>query len=257
MIGRSGRGLVALAAVVAAPAFAQQATTTMPVATPSGDHLRLVLNAAASMGSFTLSDQRHTTEYAETAVVTTSQKVGAGYVTDLALQVRLHRGLGLLVGYSFGSRDASGTYAAQRPHPLYLDQPRTAQGELGGYRYTENTVHADVAYGAVHGKLEWVLFAGPSFFQVKPDMLDQLSYAEQYPYDQLTVTSAPSRRLDVSKVGFNVGGGLDWRLSRLFGAGVQVRYAAAQVKVQATPEASQATIDAGGLQLAGGVRLHF
>ncbi len=209
------------------------------------------------MGSFTLSDQRHTTEYAETAVVTTSQKVGAGYVTDLALQVRLYRGLGLLVGYTFGSRDASGTYTAQRPHPLYLDQPRTAQGALSGYRYTENAVHADAAYGASRGKLEWVLFAGPSFFQLKPDLLDALAYAEQYPYDQLTVTSAPARRLAVSKVGFNVGGGLDWRLSRLFGAGVQLRYAAAQAKVRANPAASEVTIDAGGLQVAGGVRLHF
>jgi len=264
MSGWNRRILAALGLVLlAAPALAQQrppqqtTTTTMPTATPAAERVRVVLNGAAAMGSFTLSDQRHTTDYAETSTVTSSQSIGTGYVTDLAVQVRVYRGLGVLLGYSFGSRDASGTYAAQRPHPLYLDQPRSAQGALSGYRYTENALHADVAYGGAHGKLEWVVFAGPTFFQVKADMLDQLVYSEQYPYDQLTVSSAPSRRVDVSKVGFNGGGGLDWRLSRLFGAGVQLRYAAAQAKVQATPDASQATLDAGGLQLAAGLRLHF
>jgi hypothetical protein len=56
-----------------------------------------------------------------------------------------------------------------------------------------------------------------------------------------------------------VGGRLDYRFgsSRRFGAGAQVLYSTASVKLRAVPEATEATFDAGGLSVGAGVRVYF
>jgi hypothetical protein len=56
-----------------------------------------------------------------------------------------------------------------------------------------------------------------------------------------------------------VGGRLDYRFgrSRRFGAGVQVLYSTASVKLKAEPAASEASFDAGGLSVGAGLRVYF
>ena len=80
-----------------------------------------------------------------------------------------------------------------------------------------------------------------------------------YPYDELTITSTPSTTVKESPTGFNVGGRLDYRFgaSRRFGAGVQVLYSSASVKLKAEPAATDATFDAGGLSVGAGLRVYF
>ena len=62
-----------------------------------------------------------------------------------------------------------------------------------------------------------------------------------------------------SPTGFNVGGRLDYRFgsSRRFGAGVQVLYSAASVKLRAAPEATETRFDAGGISVGAGLRVYF
>ncbi len=80
-----------------------------------------------------------------------------------------------------------------------------------------------------------------------------------YPYDELTITSTPSTTVKESPTGFNVGGRLDYRFgrSRRFGAGVQVLYSTASVKLKAAADATDATFDAGGLSVGAGLRVYF
>ncbi|MGE5124923.1 MAG: hypothetical protein ACM3PV_01435, partial [Betaproteobacteria bacterium] len=87
--------------------------------------------------------------------------------------------------------------------------------------------------------------------------LERLTYNEAYPYDDLSLASAPARRVKASPTGLNVGGRLDYRLGRNLGAGVQLRYSRASVKLRATSDATQASFNAGGLQAGAGLRLYF
>ncbi|HUL78811.1 MAG TPA: hypothetical protein VL691_16220, partial [Vicinamibacteria bacterium] len=146
-----------------------------------------------------------------------------------------------------------------RPHPLYLNQPRTASASLSGYGYTEGAIDADVAFARAAGHLDWALFAGATLFQVEADLLGTPTYDEKYPYDTLAIASTPSTRATDSPVGFNAGGRLDYRFgsSRRFGAGVQVRYSTASVKLKAVPAATEAGFDAGGLSIGAGLRVYF
>jgi hypothetical protein len=153
----------------------------------------------------------------------------------------------------------TGHVEVSRPHPLYLDRHRSASSEISGYDLTESAVHVDLAYARAAGHLDWALFAGATLFQVEADLLAKPTYTDVYPYDELVITSTPSTSVKESPTGFNVGGRLDYRFgsSRRFGAGVQVLYSTASVKLRAAPEATEATFDAGGLSLGAGVRVYF
>ena len=250
---------VAALAAAASSARAQAASGTAPAPGPAPDRVRLVLNFGFWPSGPSYSDSRTLTEYAEQTTIRTSYETGSGFGPDLALQVRLFRGLGILVGYSRHTRDVTGTVDVSRPHPLYLNRPRTASAEVSGYEYAEGALDLDLAFARTAGHLDWALFAGATLFQVETDLLGTPTYDEEYPYDELAIVSTPAVTVKDSPTGFNVGGRLDYRFgsSRRFGAGVQLRYSTASVKLKATPEATEASFDAGGFSVGAGVRIYF
>jgi hypothetical protein len=228
---------------------------------PAVTRFRLVANFSAMPSSLNYDDVRTTTVYAETQTIRTSDEAGTGLGGDGALQVSLFGGLGLLAGYSYGTRDVSGTADITRPHPLYLNRPRTASAELSGYGYTEGAFDVDVAYSPTTRSrhLDWALFAGVTFFKVEADLLDVPTFDERYPYDELTVLSTPGRPIKENATGWNVGGRLDYRFgkSKSFGVGLQLRYSAASVELGATDATTKSTIDAGGISVGAGLRAYF
>ncbi len=259
---RLDRGLtLAALAVAAVVACAPAARAQEPAATPASvpDRVRVVVNAAFWPGGPGYSDTQTFPEYAETTTIRTSYDAGSAFGPDLAVQVSLHRGLGVLVGYSHSSRDVAGTVNVSRPHPLYLNKPRTATAQTSGYKLAEGALYLDVAYTRPAGRLEWAVFAGVALFQVEADLLSKPTYTDVYPYDDLVVASTPSTRVKDSPAGFNIGGRLDYRFgsAKRFGAGVQVGYATASVKLKGTPESTEATFDAGGFSIGAGVRVYF
>jgi hypothetical protein len=235
------------------------APAAAPSAAEAATRFRLVLNGAAALGTQSYDDVRTPIEYAERASIRTSYETGTGLGFDAALQVSLFRGLGVLAGYSYTTRDATGSVDVSRPHPLYLDRPRSASAELAGYGYSEGALDLDLAFARSAGALDWALFAGVTLFQVQADLLDVPTYEESYPYDELRILSTPARAVEESATGWNVGGRLDYRFgqSRRFGMGVQLRYSSASVALTAGQDATAATIDAGGLAVGAGVRLYF
>jgi len=250
---------VAALAAAASSARAQAASGTAPAPGPAPGRVRLVLNAGFWPSSASYGDSRTLTEYVEQTTIRTSYETGEGLGPDLALQVSLFRGLGILVGYSRHTRDVTGTVDVSRPHPLYLNRPRTASAEISGYEYAEGALDLDLAFARTAGHLDWALFAGATLFEVETDLLGTPTYDEEYPYDELAIASTPAVTVKDSPTGFNVGGRLDYRFgsSRRFGAGVQLRYSTASVKLKATPEATEASFDAGGFSVGAGVRIYF
>jgi hypothetical protein len=244
---------------VGAQAPASEPERAAAPSAPAAARFRLVLDAAFGLAQPSFSDSRTLPEYAEQTTIRTSYEAGVGFGPDLSLQVSLYRGLGIQVGYSRLARDLTGAVDVSRPHPLYLGRPRTASAELSGYTYTESGIDLDLAFARSAGHLEWALFAGATLFQVEADMLLAPTYDETYPYDELPITATPSTTVKDSPTGFNVGGRLDYRFgsSGRFGVGVQVRYRTASVTLKAEPNASEASLDAGGLSVGAGVRVYF
>lgn len=226
---------------------------------PPETRFRLILNFAVMPTETSYGDTRTPIAFAEPSSIRTTYDAGLGLGPDLALQVSLYHGLGLLAGYSLSNRDVTGTVDVSRPHPLFLNRPRSASAELSGYSYKEGAFDFDLAYARSAGGLDWALFAGVTFFQVEADLLDAPTFDERYPYDTLVISATPSVAVEESATGFNVGGRLDYRFgsSRRFGVGVQVRYSSASLELPIGADASPAAIDAGGLSVAGGLRIYF
>jgi hypothetical protein len=252
--------------VVSFPAAAQEATgvgqleEAVETSVPSQARLRIVLNGAFWLGSnpgFT--ETRRVEEYAEETTIRASYETGSALGPDLAVQGSFYRGFGVRVGYSLASRDQSGTVEVSRPHPLYFDRAREASAELGGLSYSEGALHLDAAYARTAGHLDWTLFAGVTLFRVEADLLGDPTYTDVYPYDELVLSSTPTVTAEASPVGFNVGGGLDYRFgsSGRFGVGIQLLYSTGDAELQAAPEAETVGFKTGGLQAAAGVRVYF
>jgi hypothetical protein len=232
---------------------------TAPAPRPGEARFRLVLNFAAQPGSISYDDVRTPIAYAEPSTIRTSYDAGTGIGAGGALQASFYRGLGVLVGYSYLSRNTTGSVDVTRPHPLYLNQPRTATADLSGGSYSEGAFDVDAAYARSAGAVDWALFGGVTFFKVKADLLDVPTFDEQYPYDTLTILTTPTIAVQQNATGWNIGGRLDYRFgqSRRIGVGVQASYSRASVELTAAQASTPATIDAGGLSLGGGLRIYF
>jgi hypothetical protein len=78
-----------------------------------------------------------------------------------------------------------------------------------------------------------------------------------YPYDSATFGTATVVNDTATKVGFNVGADVGFKISRNIGVGGPVRFARASFSLPLTGSASNISVEAGGVQVGGGLRLFF
>ena len=231
------------------------ALATAPPAA-ADDRVRVFVNGAFAPASLDFSQVRTFTEFAEQGHIDSQYTADKGWGGDLGFQWTIHGKLGVAASVSFLSRDDAASFSAAFPHPLYLDHDRTATGTRGQLSYHETAGHLDFAYAHRMGSWLVTLFVGPSLVDVKADFITAVPYTHAYPYDEVTVSGVDVGSSSDTAVGFNLGGGLDYRLGTRFGLGVQARFTHATAKV-APAGGPTIAIDAGGFQVALGVRIFF
>ncbi len=245
MRARLGRMLSAAALVTA---FA-------PVAS-ARDYVRLLLTGLYGGRALAFSDTRTFTEFAETGTNTGAFSVPRGSAFGVGVQVAVFEHVGLMAGYTSSNRDQTGTYAASLPHPLYLGQPREVSGDLPSSSFSESAFSVDLFATTRRGRLDLSAWAGVSFFRVEGRLLSSVEYTHSYPYDTVSVTSAPVTPARDSPTGFDVGAGLDYRLAQHVALGVEGRYSGAKGRLE-SGGLSTGQFDVGGLRVGGGLRLIF
>lgn len=188
---------------------------------------------------------------------TTRYGVPRAPLADVGFIVRLgsHFGAGLSGGGAAVKGD--GSLTARLPHPLYFNQHREVTGTSSGLDRTETSVHAQGAFWWPAGdRLLLVLSGGPSLFFVNQEFTTTVHYSEQYPFDTATFTSVDLERQSERRIGFNAGVDLTYRLSRRFGVGALVRFSRAKVEFDRGQD-SRVSVNAGGVQAGGGLRILF
>ena len=218
--------------------------------------LRVSVDGGLVPGTRTFSGTRTFTEFAEQGTIESQYKEDPGPGFEAGVAWRFGKRLGVAAAVSFDRRDEGGTFAAALPHPLYFGAPRRITGDFGGGSQRETGVHLDLAFLGGSDRLQWSTFAGPSLIAVKADLLQQVQYTQAYPFDTVTVTGTPLVTTRGSAVGFNVGGGLDWRVARRVAIGTQVRFSRATVGLEPTAD-DHVDVDAGGVHLTVGLRFDF
>ena len=224
---------------------------------PPPTRVAIFLNGAFAPSSLNIDQTLSFTEFAETGSVDVKYAYAHGWGGELGLRYFFLRELGVEVGGSFLKRSGSADYSGKFPHPLYLNRPRTAAGTQDSLSYQETAGYFNLVYGGATGKLGYAIFGGVAyFFKIEPDLLGVPVYTQTYPYDTITVTSVPTTRPSEKKVGFDVGGELEYRFTENAGAAVGVRYSKATADF-ALPDANTLSIDAGGLYVTVGLRFRF
>ncbi len=205
--------------------------------------------------SFT--DARDLTYFRETASRTGRYDIESGAGVDVGAFARVWRNLGLGVSVSQVSRSGDAEFSARYPHPFFFNQARTAESLVTGLDRSETGIHVSAAYLVTSpARVRIVIFAGPSFYSVSQDVVDDLTVTETYPYDTVAIAPGARSELSTSLVGFHGGADVSWFFSRRVGVGALVRYAGGSTSA-AIGAGESFDLEAGGLQAGLGLRVRF
>jgi hypothetical protein len=192
----------------------------------------------------------------ETASVDTDYSVDAGPLFDAGVGFRIWKGLGAGIAISRFSVDSAGQAEATLPHPLFFQRNRQISGETTGITREETGIHIQAQYHLPpFGRVYVTLAGGPSVLDIQQSIVTDVNYTEEFPYDTATYVGVDSQRVSGTATGFNAGADVRWMFTRNVGVGGLVRYTRATVDL--TRNNRTVTVDAGGMQVGGGVRLAF
>lgn len=198
--------------------------------------------------------------YEENATITIPHAISSGLFFDVSGGARVWQNFGAGIAYSRFTDKESPTLTAQIPNPLFFAFPRSVSLQTGELKREESAVHVQFLWMLpVSNKIEIAGFFGPSFYNVKQG-LATLSLTDIIegppPFGTVTVRQATLSQADESKTGFNVGLDGTYRITNLYGVGGFIRFAGTSIDL-ALPGGGTETVDVGGLQLGGGLRIRF
>ena len=240
--------LLALATAGATPALAQS---------PSQARIEVSANVGAQTGARTFTASTTLpSNGAETETITTDHHVKTALEFSVGAAVKIVPQFWVGVQYAMAEMKPGASVTAVVPHPILFRAPRTVQGSIDNVTHHEQNVHVDLMYVLPVHAVEVTAMGGPTFFSVKQDFVSGVTINETYPFDTATFASATRKRLSDTAVGFNVGVDISRLISSNVGIGALVRYSRADVKVD-DPTIGPQTVRAGGVEVAGGVRVRF
>lgn len=196
-------------------------------------------------------------EHAEDGRFDADYVVKGGPSFDVAVGGTLWRRLSLGVGVSRFTVSTPASVSASLPHPFFFNQHRPLSGDATGLTREELAVHLQIGgVFPVSTRLQVTVFGGPSFFQVKQDIVTDFTYTNNYPYNEAQFAAATTTSASASKMGFNAGGDVAFFFTRNVGLGATAQFSGVTVALLAAGGASQ-DVKVGGVKVGGGLRLRF
>lgn len=196
--------------------------------------------------------------YDEDGELVVNQGVKGGGLLDVGAIYRIAGSFGAGVAFtSMGSSDDA-RFVGSVPHPLFFDRPRPIDGSEADLDRDEKVVHLQAVWMVPLGeRLSVALAGGPSFFNVNQELVRGVAFAENPP-DFTTVTLESVDVTDASGwgYGFNFSADATYVVSGNLGVGLLLRYTRGSVDLDLV-EGETVEVDAGGFQIAGGIRVRF
>ena len=176
---------------------------------------------------------------------------------DVSGGVRVAPYFALGIGVSRFMIEETASVSAQVPHPIFFGRDRSISGASPPLTREERAIHLQaLVVLPVTRSFTVTGFGGPTFFEVKQQLVTDVNFTHAYPYETAEFSSAVTSQESSDAAGFNVGVDVAFYFSGNVGVGWLTRYSRAMVEV---PSASGETLDieAGGLHTAVGLRLRF
>ncbi len=218
------------------------------------------INLGFDSGSDTLADDMPFTLYAEPANKGVAAGVDSGAFFDFSVGSRVWQNVSVGIGFHRGSSSGDATVTARVPNPIFFDRPRNVDLGVSELDRRERAFHIQVGYMLpINDDVSVHVFGGPSFFNVKQDVVSDVTFSEgPFPFATVGASAVVSERSD-SAVGGNIGADVTYKVYETpdfkLGAGAFLRYSGASADIQLL----QNTVDSGmgGLQIGFGARVRF
>jgi len=227
-------------------------------AQPWEDKMYVNANLGFDLSSRSFTEALTPVIYDERAAITTTHNIDSGFTPiDVEGGVRIWRSLGMGGGFTRRAQTETATVDARVPHPTLFGQPRftTLSTPL---EHTEWAIHLHLVYVLpISPRLDVALRGGPSYFSITQDLVTNIQIAEESPtFATVTIAKIGATSHTEYTFGYSVGGDVTFFLTRMFGVGTTLRYVSASADFPVVGGGT-ATYDAGGLQLAFGVRIRM
>ena len=240
------------------------AATTVAAQQRSDDRSRpqpargfVTVNGGYQATSTDFADNIVFTKFVEEGDLDARYGLGAGALYDVGGAVRLWRNFGVGVAVSAFSKESDTSVTARIPHPFFFDRDRHVSGSQGDLGREETAVHVQGIWVVpVNEAIEIAVFGGPTFFNIRQDLVTDVLFTQAYPFDAATYTGTTTGRRSESTVGFNVGADVAYYFSGHIGIGWLARFSRATIDLPSQDGGSVA-VDTGGFQTGGGLRLRF
>ena len=198
-------------------------------------------------------------KFDEVAQFETDHTSGSGGLLDVAGGVRIAGNLGVGVGFSVlgNQNDVSGTGTV--PNPLFFDRPRDVTFEETGLEHREVGIHFSAVYVIpVSDRFLVSVFGGPTLFRLRQDLVSDVVLGPETDapfFDMVDVASVSTTSVSATSFGGHIGFDGTFLLNDQLGVGGFFRCAAGSVDLPTGD--TLVSVDAGGLQIGGGLRLFF
>ena len=184
-----------------------------------------------------------------------------GALFDAGAGVRLTNNMGVGATVSWFRCSGSGSFDLAVPNPLVANRPLDLTGSISGLRRTEVGVHIQTLYALPLGtRSRLMLSGGPSVFSIRQDLLRSIEFDMLPGFTSLRFDRAIVAEATRTVIGFNAGADLTWAIASRFGIGTIARYSRANATLDPGSQSGvnrAIDLNAGGLQIGGGIRLLF
>jgi hypothetical protein len=208
-------------------------------------------------GTRDLTDTRAVTIYEEGGSITATQRFGGGGLLWVGGGVKVWQSFLVGVALSRTSDTYNTNLTALVPHPLFFNQPRTAEAQAGGLKHGETAVHVQAIWMIpIADRLDLGVSIGPSFVNVTHSFVTDLGIEEVgFPFTQANIGRVVTSEVSDSAIGVNVGADVTYTVMRQFGVTGALRYVRATARMGVAGQVQD--VDAGGFQLGIGGRFTF
>jgi hypothetical protein len=244
------------APAVMAMALATTFGAGLAEAQSDGPRVLLSVNVGIQPGSEQIGDATTFPLYDETGVVTADGEASTGALMDFGAAFRVSGQITAGIAFHRTSSANAWNVNGTAPHPLFFNQPRSFSVVASDLERVETGVHFTIGYLLpITDKLDLHIYGGPTLFNVSQEVVSGVTVTEANP--QFTaVNAAPTvSKQEESAWGPNLGFDLSYLITRSFGLGGYMRYAAASADIPVM--ANTVETDLGGFQVGAGVRFRF
>ncbi len=150
--------------------------SAVPAAAQTTKNIFVDVNLGVQVASRTFVVEASPIVYDETAILSTSHKVGSGVLFDVSGGYRVWRDLSIALGYNYADGSADAQMTAAVPDPLFHDRRVETTTTVDGVKHSENVFHVQAVWTMpVTDKMDASFSFGPSFIHVSQDVVNNIT----------------------------------------------------------------------------------